>query len=296
MRGAREGRSVAYVVDTNVHLLAVDSEGHPVPPPTGNTPTWWEGATAEQVRGHMRQAGIDHALVVATGSYDDSYVLASAERYPDAYTAIGKLDVSEPDAATRLGQLVEQPGIGGVRFEHRGEESDPSNWLDDPQTRPLWEEAVRKDIRVSLASVRRMEHLTTLRRVLERFPTLTVILRRMVQPPVEVGPPYAAADPLFALAAFPNVYSTFSHLNIQETDQGRSTHQAFFETFVEKFGARRLMWASFFPAYRATPEAPVKGLLDYVRGELAFLPQGDLAWLLGETARSLYPSMRGAPA
>jgi predicted TIM-barrel fold metal-dependent hydrolase len=92
------------------------------------------------------------------------------------------------------------------------------------------------------------------------------------------------------------VYSTFSHLNIKETNRGNSTHQAFFEVFIERFSARRLMWASFFPAYRAAPESPVKGLLDYVRAELAFLPDEDLTWLLGETARSLYPSMRATPA
>jgi len=287
---------VPYVVDTNVHLLAVDPHGHPVPPPTGNVPTWWEGATAEQVRGHMRHAGIDHALVVATGSYDDSYCVTSAQRYPDSFTAIGKIDVSNPEAGAALGRLAGQSGVGGIRFEWRAEGADPSDWLDAPEVLPLWDEAAKKNIRVSLASVRKLEHLTALRRVLERFPTVTVILRRMVQPPVEEGPPYEASKGLFALAEFPNVYSTFSHLNIEETNKGRSTHQAFFEAFIDRFGARRLMWASFFPAYRATQEAPIQGLLDYVRGELAFLSQGDLDWLLGGTARSLYPSMRPAPA
>jgi hypothetical protein len=50
------------------------------------------------------------------------------------------------------------------------------------------------------------------------------------------------------------------------------------------------MWASFFPAYRAPGDAPVKGLLDYVRAELAFLPQSDLDSILGENARNLYSS------
>ena len=152
-----------YVVDTNVHLLAVDPAGEPVPPPTGRVPAWWQGATAEQVRGHMQQAGIDRALVVATGSYDDSYCVTSAQRYPDSFTAIAKLDASGPDAAAALSRLVEQPGVGGVRFEWRSEGVSPSEWLDAPQTLRLWEEAERVRIRVSLASVRKMEHLTALR-------------------------------------------------------------------------------------------------------------------------------------
>lgn len=281
---------MAYVFDTNVHLLAVGADGKPLPPPTGNVPVWWEGATAEQVRGHMAQAGVDHTLVVATGSYDDSYVLTGAQQYPESFTAIGKVDVSASGAEASLDRLINTPGIGGIRFEVRGEGGDPSAWLDDPEVRPVWDRAARTGVRVSLASVRKMEHLRALRRVLERFPDLTVILRRMVQPPIEDGPPYQGAQELFALSEFPNVYSTFSHLNIEETDKGGSTHEAFFETFLSKFGSNRLMWASFFPAYRAPGDAPVKGLLDHVREQLAFLPQSDLDAILGETARDLYLS------
>jgi predicted TIM-barrel fold metal-dependent hydrolase len=244
----------------------------------------------------MRQAGIDHTLAVATGTYGDSYVLASAQRYPDSFTAIGKIDVGDAKAGAALSRLVAEPGIGGVRFERRGEGVDPTQWLDAAQTRPLWEMALKNEIRVSLASVRTMEHLAALRRVLERFPRLTVILRRMVQPPTEDGPPYVAATPLLSLAEFPNVYSTFSHLNIKETNNAKSSHRSFFEAFIGRFGARRLMWASFFPAYRASSDPPIKGLLDYVRAELDFLPQQDLDWILGGTARSLYPSMAAAPA
>jgi len=287
---------MAYVVDTNVHLLDVDPRGRPVPPPTGRVPAWWEGSTAEQVRDHMSQAGIDHTLVVATGTYDDSYILACARRYPDSFTAIAKLDVSDPGAAAMLGSLAARPEVGGIRFEWRGDGAEPADWIDAPQTRVLWEQAVKDGVRVSLASVRNVEHLGSLRRVLERFPTLTVILRRMIQPPVDDGPPYQDAGPLLALAEFPNVHSTFSDLNIAETDTGASTHLAFFETFIGSFGASRLMWASFFPAHRATPEAPIKGLLDYVRAQLAFLREEDLDWLLGESARRLYPSVRAAAA
>jgi L-fuconolactonase len=279
------------IVDTNVHLLAVDPQGQPLPPPSGRVPAWWEGSTAEQVRGHMRQAGIDHTLVVATGTYDDSYVRASARQYPDAFTAIAKLDVSDPAACENLARLVTQLEVGGIRFESRGDDADPAQWLEAAPTRELWQQALHHQVRVSLASVRKMDHLLVLRRVLERFPALTVILRRMVQPPIEAGPPYEAAEPLFALAQYPNVYSTFSHLNIEETDKGASTYQAFFEAFIERFGTRRLMWASFFPAYRAAPEAPIKGLLDYVRTKLAFLPAADLDLLLGETAAGIYPSI-----
>jgi predicted TIM-barrel fold metal-dependent hydrolase len=244
----------------------------------------------------MAQAGVGHTLVVATGTYDDSYIRESARRYPGSFTAIAKLDMADPDALAELSRLGSQPEIGGVRFEWRGDNADPADWLDAPQSLSLWEQADKSRIPVSVAAVRKMEHLRALRKVLERFPTLTVILRRMVQPPVDDGPPYKDADVLFSLAEFPNVYSTFSDLNIEETNTGRSTHQAFFETFIERFGASRLMWASFFPAHRASAEQPIRGLLGYVRVQLGFLDSESLDWLLGESASTLYPSIKAADA
>jgi predicted TIM-barrel fold metal-dependent hydrolase len=285
---------MARVVDTNVHLLAVDGAGIPVPSPSGKVPPWWDGSTAEQVRGHMAQAGIDHTFVVATGDYADDYIFESARRFRESFTAIAKLDVSETGAPAKLERLIHQPEVGGVRFEWRGESSDPSTWLDAAQTLDLWELANAKGIPVSLASVRKMQHLRALRRVLERYPKLTVILRRMVQPPIEGGPPYTAAEGLFELAAFPGVYSTFSDLNIEEANAGSSTHEEFFRTFLDRFGANRLMWASFFPAHRAGPDAPTKGLLDFVRENLAFLGETELDLLLGETACSVYPGIGAA--
>jgi len=286
---------VAYIVDTNVHVLAADADGRPVPSPSGNVPTWAPGATAEDLRGFMEQAGVDHALVVPSGDYDNSYTLASAQRYPESFTAVGKIDVTDPEAGTLLEWLSGQPGIGGLRFEApEGRES--ADWLEAPATLALWQQAAATGMCVGLASVRRMNQLPAVRRLLERFPTVPIILRRMVEVPTEDGPPYEAAKDFFALAEFPNVYSTFSHLNVTDAKKGKSTPRAFFQACVDQFGANRLMWASFFPAYKATPEAPVKGLIEYVRDELSFLSGSDLDWVLGETARKLYLSRREAAA
>lgn len=287
---------MAYVVDTNVHVLAADTAGRPVPSPTGNVPAWAAGATAEDLLGFMRPAGVDHALVVPSGDYDNTYTLDSAQRYPESFTAIGKIDVTDPGAPALLEWLADQRGIGGLRFEApEGRES--AEWLEAPETIVLWEQAAKRGMSVALASVRRLDHLSTVRRLLERFPTVRVVLRRMVEAPTEDGPPYSAAKGFLELAEFPNVYSTFSHLNVADAKKGKSTPQAFFEAVISKFGANRLMWASFFPAYKATPQEPVKGLIDLVRTELSFLPQADLDLVLGGTARNLFPALgRAAPA
>ena len=284
---------MAYTVDGNVHVLDADSQGNPVPPPNGKIPEWAQGATVELLLTHMKQAGIDHSVVVTPGSYDEDYCASAALRYPESFSLIGKVDIDDPDAPSNMLEITKRPEVIGVRFESRGSTS-PAEWLDAPETLALWEVAAANDIGVGLAAVRKMEHLPALRRVLERYPNATVILRRMVQPPTEEGAPYKASENLLSLGEFPNVYSTFSHMNIKETNEGKSTHRAFFEAFLENFGAKRLIWSSFFPAYRATDEAPVKGLIDGVKDDLSFLSQEDRDSIFGGTARDLYLKNRVA--
>lgn len=283
---------MAHVVDANAHVMAADGGGSAASAGEARDP---HEATAEELLAYMHEAGVHQAVIVPhpPGSYDNSYCIEAAQRYPESFVAIGKIDVADQEAIARLRQLVEQPGIGGLRFELR-DGRDRSEWLDAPETIPLWEGAARRPVSVSLPSVRRSDQLPALRRVLEGFPTVPIILLHgMAEVPVEDGPPYQQASDFFALAEFPHVYFAFAHREIADKTKGKSTCRAFFEAFVRRFGASRLMWASFFPS-RATADAPLKGLFDPVLEELSFLSRDDLDWVLGGTARSLFPSLRGA--
>jgi L-fuconolactonase len=282
---------MGHIVDASVHIFPVDAQGRTVPPASGSVPAGAEGATAEELLGHMRQAGVHQALLVPPTGYDNSYFIETAQRYPASFSAIGRIDVDDPDAGSTLDWLTAQPGICGVRFEPRnGRQS--ADWLDAPQTIPLWQEAARKHISVSLPVVRGMDQIPPLRRVLETFPTVPVVLRRMLEAPIDDGPPYTAAKDFLGLGDFPNVYSTFSHLNVEDAKKGKSTVEAFFETLIGRFGASRLIWSTYFPTFQAAPNAPVKGLIDYVREQLAFLPEDELDLMLGETARRIFPALR----
>lgn len=289
---------MARTVDVNVHLISADRARFPVAPASGTLPAWASGS-AEDFLEHMRVAGVDQAAVVHTAGvygYDNSYSVDCAQRYPGSFTTIAGMDVSAPDAGDTFVRLASLPGVGGIRFELRDEESDPAQWLDAPGTIPLWQEAANRGIPVSLPSVRKTSQLPAVRRVLERFPTVPVVLRRFLSVSAEDGPPYRAASDVLALGQFPNVYFTFSIHNIQDAKKGQSTPEAFFDACMSSFGARRLMWGSYFPANRGTPDSPYKSVIDQVREELSFLGQDDRDWLLGETARSLFAPLRAASA
>jgi predicted TIM-barrel fold metal-dependent hydrolase len=277
---------VPYVVDANAHVVRAE----PVPP--GFEAPEREDATAEELLAYMRQAGVQQALLVPhpQSSYDNTYCIETAQRYPDAFVAVGKIDAVDPDVATGARRLIEQSHVVGLRLDASGRE-DPLEWLAAPQTASIWEIASSEGLSISLPTVRRLDHLPLLGRLLERHPDVPVILMHGIQAvPVDDGPPYEEARDFFALAEVPNLYLAVTQHNLEDTARGRSTPRAFFEILVSRFGANRLLWASFFPA-RAPADAPLKGLLDPVREGLSFLPQTDLDWILGETARGLSPAL-----
>jgi L-fuconolactonase len=282
----RLARPVPYVVDANAHVVRAE----PVPP--GFEAPEREDATAEELLSYMRQASVQQALLVPhpQSSYDNTYCTEAAQRYPDAFVAVGKIDAVDPEAAAVARRLVEQSHVGGLRLDASGRE-DPLEWLAAPRTLAIWEIASLEGLSISLPTVRRLDHLPLLRGLLDQFPDVPVILMHGIQGvPVDNGPPYDEARDFFALAEVPNLYLAVTQHNLDDTARGKSTPQAFFEILVSRFGANRLLWASFFPA-RAPADAPLKGLLDPVLEGLSFLPQTDFDWILGETARGLYPAL-----
>lgn len=292
---------MAYVVDTSAHVISENSNRYPFAPRlNGKLPAWSRGRehwTAEELLESMRESGVHQAaLVHQTAVYDgdQSYCLDTVKKYPESFVAIGAIEPITRHSLSTMNWLVEQPGIGAIRIEH-AEEFDASQWLELPQTMPLWEAAAASGIPLSLPFVT-IKHAAMLRRMLERYPTVSVILRRMAGAPTEDGPPYAAAQDLFDLAEFPGVYLVFSRENIRAARKGKSTPEAFFEAFINKFGANRIMWASFFITNVATGDEQYKDVIDEVRQGLSFLSQQDRDWLMGETARRVFPALRRAAA
>ena len=74
------------------------------------------------------------------------------------------------------------------RFDH-DPALDVAEWIDSPRVRPVWEEAAKGNVAVSLPWVQ-VRHIPLLRSVIERFPTVPMVLRRFAGVAMEDGPPY----------------------------------------------------------------------------------------------------------
>ena len=116
-----------------------------------------------------------------------------------------------------------------------------------------------------------------------------VALDHLAVPRLSGGPPYDGAQPLFDLVRFPNLYLKFSSVNLYAAARGKSNAREFFSRLLDCFGANRIMWGSNFPA---TNDRSLKEQYDLARNELSFVLEADQRRLFGETALTLWPTLR----
>jgi L-fuconolactonase len=275
------------IIDTHVHIVAPDQQRYPRKLDPRNS-AWVFDMSSETMLDLMGAAGIDRAILVQAHSayeYDNRYVSDAAAERPNRFVSVCILDPSRPEAPDQLTYWVRQGGVRGLRLFPAAERN--PQWLDAPNTFPLWERAATLDIPVCVCL--RFRQLPRLLRTIERFPQVRVALDHLGAPPLDDGPPYELAAPLFDLVKLHNVYLKFSSINLYAAARGESTPRKFFERLLGVFGSHRLMWGSNFPN---TNDRSLKDQLALALDQLSFAAKEDRRWLFAETALSLWPMLR----
>jgi predicted TIM-barrel fold metal-dependent hydrolase len=276
------------VIDIHPHVIAADTERYPRAPLGGHQSAWSqerpvgvEQLIVEQDRAGVRKA----ALVQASTCYghDNSYVADAVAAHPDRFTGVFSCDVLAPDARDTMAYWMSR-GLTGLRLFTTGSTMPgQAGWLDDPRSFPAWRKAEESQLPVCLQMT--AEGIPQLEHVLQRFPALCVVLDHLARPAQADGPPYAAANSLWALARFPGVYVKVTERNFVGAKSGKATPETFFGRLVSEFGASRIAWGSNFPASeRSLPE-----LVALAQDTLAFLAESDREWIFSRTAETLYP-------
>lgn len=285
------------IVDTHVHVFTDDRKKYPQIRDTaraGSIPTIaeigqteWTLTTAGKLIAAMDEAGIAKATLVQAYfvyEYDNRYTIDSTLAYPQRFSSVVVLDPMDSKSPDKLSRLVEEQGVTGLRFM-RGRL--PVSSLGDPVTFPLWERI--QSLKIPLAVNDRIADIPKIKRAMDRYPDVKVAFEHSWGHKVG-APPYTLLDPLFALADNPNVYIKTAINNIAAAREGGGTPQQLYTKLVEVFGAKRIMWSSNYPAH---PQfGSVKERLDVAKKELAFLSEADRKWIFGETALSVYTSLR----
>ena len=278
------------IIDIHPHIISSDRTRYPRAPLGGRQSDWSETrpVTVEQLIAAMDQAGVQKAAIVQASTcygHDNSYVADAVAGHPDRFTGVFSSDVLAADARERMRHWLDRRLTGMRLFTFGSTMTEQASWIDDPKSFPAWEYA--SEVGLSICMQMSAKGLPQLTGMLQRFPSVKVILDHAGRPQIDDGPPYAAAASLFALARYPNVYLKLTERNFTEAKKGKATPETFFPKLVSEFGAQRLAWGSNYPS----SEGSLPELLALGRKSLAALAPKDLDWVFAKTAQSLYPAL-----
>lgn len=281
---------MSSVIDIHPHIIAEDAKRYPLAPLGGHQSDWsrTRPVTTEQMIAAMDKAGVAKAAIVQASTcygHDNSYVADAVAAHPDRFTGVFSVDVLAPDAPERMRHWVGKKLTGMRLFTIGSTMTEQASWLDDPKTYPAWDCA--GELGLSICLQMSAKAFPQMIKMLERFPKVRVILDHMGRPALEDGPPYAAAESLFALAKYPTVYLKVTERNFTGSRKGKATPESFFAKVVSAFGASRLAWGSNYPS----SEGSLPELLALAKSSLESLPQADQDWIFAKTAQSLYPAL-----
>jgi len=278
------------VIDTHTHVISTDAAHYPFAPLGGKQSDWSRERPlgAETLLAMMDQAGVAKSVVVQASTaygFDKSYLAHSVAAHPDRFTGVFCIDVLAPDAAVQFNRWKDA-GLTGMRLFTTGSTSPgQATWLADERTFPIWDLAERADLPVCLQM--RPEGVPDLLRLLQRYRRVPIVLDHLARPSLADGPPYKAAQWLFDLAAYPNLFLKLTSRTVEQSSEGASTPQAFFPKLVAAFGADRIAWGSNFPAHAG----PMSRLREEAEHALSSLGEADRNWIFTQTACRLYPAL-----
>jgi predicted TIM-barrel fold metal-dependent hydrolase len=270
------------IVDTHVHPVAADRARYPVQA----DPPEWPVVTGEVLAGEMSGAGVGRAMLVQsffTYGFDNSYVLDCASERPERFQVVVVINQLAPGAADLLEKLVRESGVRGLRLMPRGM---PDGVLWDERTFPVWERAGELGIVITVAA--EIQHVPQMPAVIERFPGVAVCFEHMWG--IEVDqPPFAALEPVMALARFPNVRLKLAPNNSFAAREAGIPPRALFEHVIDRFGIERVMWGSNYPAH-PSKFGSYRDRLAIMQEDLSYLPDAEREAFFGGNAAHLWPA------
>lgn len=277
-------------IDIHPHIISDDDQKYPRSPLFGVQSDWSRDrpVTIDGLIAAMDSAGVAKAAIVQASTcygYDNSYVVDSVARYPGRFTAVGCVDVFQPDAPEKIRHWMGR-GVTGLRLFTGGSTAAfDASVLADPRSFPAWELCGEAGLSMSLQT--NPSGLPQVTVLAKRFPKVRIILDHLGRPDVTDGPPYKNASSLFELAPLANIYLKLTPRIFGDAMRGQATAETFFPHLVGVFGSRRIAWGSNFPA----SEGGLAANLEKAKASLQSLSDEDRAWIFGKTAQTLYPKL-----
>ena len=245
-------------------------------------------APVEMLVSQMDLYGVAHAVLVQhTGSFDNSYLFACAQRYKGRFKVAALLDVKDTSKMKVLESLHKQ-GAAGLRMLMK-QSLDP--------TEPVWKEAGNLGMVISVIGSTEQFASADFKKLLDNCPKTQFCLEHLARagkPGKEYDkPPYDGFKAALECAKWPNTSIKIPGWG-EIVERPGTLPRAYpfdkfpplFDMVKEAFGVQRMMLGSDFP-----PNSAREGYLNVlngIRNYPAFQQGDDLEWILGKSAAKVW--------
>jgi L-fuconolactonase len=201
----------------------------------------------EDLKPELAAAGIAGTVLVqaAATEAETEFLLDVADRSGGLVKGVvGWIDFEAPAAHRRLERLARHPMLRGVRpMIH--DIPDP-NWMLRPGLEPAFRAVV--DLGLCFDALVRPAHLPALRRLIDRYPDLRLVIDHGAKPPIATGERDPWAENMRILARETGAWCKLSGL-VTEASATWTVDQIepYARHLLECFGSERLIWGSDWP-------------------------------------------------
>jgi L-fuconolactonase len=265
------------LIDSHVHVFKHDSA---FPYASGARPTL-QDAPVEMLIDLMRANGVSRTVLIQMIYYrwDNSYLGSVLKRYPTLFHGVCRVNPEDPAAPDYLSQRTEE-GFRGVRLNPAA--TAEGDWIRGPLMPPLWRRCA--ELKVPMTILTSPPRLRDLVPHIEANPELTVVIDHMADCPLDRPDQLKM---LLDLARYPKVFVKISDMStVSKQPYPYPDAQAEVKRVYERFGAKRLMWATNWPTLK---ELPYPKAVELYRDHLSFLSGKEHEEILYKTVQRVWP-------
>jgi len=201
----------------------------------------------DDLRPHLAAAGITGTILVqaAPTEAETEFLLELAAGSGGLVKGVvGWVDFEVPDAADRLERLARNPLLRGVR--PMMQDIADTDWMLSPALEPAFRAVV--DLGLRFDALVQPPHLTNLRRLLDRYPELRLVIDHGAKPRIAAAVREPWAADMRALAHETSAWCKLSGLVTEASATWTAADlRPYAEHLLDCFGPARLLWGSDWP-------------------------------------------------
>jgi predicted TIM-barrel fold metal-dependent hydrolase len=275
---AREQAGRPLMIDAHVHVFRHDPA---FPYAAGANPPA-EDAPPETLLELMRSNGVARTVIIQVSHYkwDNRYLASVLKRYPSLFQGVCRVNPEDPAAPDHLSALTEE-GFRGLRLSLMADTT--GDWIRGPLMLPLWRRC--NQLKVPMTILTPASRLPDLAPLIEANPDLPVVIDHMADCPLDRPD---LLQLLLDLARYPRVFVKISDLWVlSKQPYPFADAQGQVKRLLERFGAKRLMWATNWPV--SLKQLPYERIVALYRDRFNFLSEEEHAEILSGTVQRVWP-------